>query len=237
MKNNVITIENISFSYDSEPVLKNINMEIYEKDFAAVIGPNGGGKTTLLKIIAGLLKPSKGSLTIPEKFKIGYVQQHPNLNREFPVTVEDVVLSGTVKNFSLFPFFNSEVKKKANELMAKLELISFSKMQFGKLSGGQKQKTLIARALIDNPDIILLDEPVANVDSIAEDEIYSMLRELNEEKTIVMVSHDISFVSSAVKKVFCVNKTLELPETEHDDGSLFSKYNKTKNTVIHKCGL
>jgi zinc transport system ATP-binding protein len=210
-----VSIKNLTVNYENVEAIKDINLEIEDKDYLAILGPNGGGKSTLLKVILGLIKPSKGEIKIfgksPEASGslIGYVPQFSKFDRNFPINVMDVILMGQLKNkFSLFHKFDKCDLEKCNKIMDELQISDLKKRQIGQLSGGQKQKVLIARALIGNPKILLLDEPTASLDSSATNMIYSLLKKLNDTMTIVIVTHDIGVISSYVKNIACLNKKL-----------------------------
>lgn len=203
--NFAIELVNVSAGYKpSEPIIKDINLKVEEKEFLGIIGPNGGGKTTLLKVILGLLKPNTGKVLIGGKennsgYKIGYVPQYSNFDKTFPISVKDVVSMG-IKNNT-----NSDI---VESVLGKVNLLNKINSQIGHLSGGEQQRVLIARALATNPKILLLDEPTASIDTQTGNSIYELLTGLNKEKTIILVSHDIGAISRAVKKIACMNKKL-----------------------------
>ena len=205
-----IEIKDLSVSYDNVEALKNINLKVKNKEFMAIIGPNGGGKSTLLKALLGLIKPTKGSIDIKKgKGPIGYVPQFSVFDKEFPIKVLDVILMGKLSgNIRPFHKYTKKDILQANRIMEKLDILDFKNRQISQLSGGQMQKVLIARALIMNPSILLLDEPTASLDSNAKNEIYELLKFLNKSKTIIMVSHDIGVISPFIDSVACLNKTL-----------------------------
>ncbi|HCX72629.1 MAG TPA: hypothetical protein DHM37_02840, partial [Candidatus Cloacimonas sp.] len=167
--NKIIKIENLSYSYDFQPSLKNINLEVEENDFMAILGPNGGGKTTLLKIILGFLQPDSGKIeilgTTPQKARrhIGYVPQYAQFDSDFPIKVKEVVMMSCLQNNSFFPKYPQRAQKKAIALLKKLQIENIAEKRLGEISGGQKQRTLIARALMTDPKILLLDEPTASI--------------------------------------------------------------------------
>ena len=188
----IIKIENMSFSYtNTSKTLKDINMEIKEGEFIAIVGENGSGKSSLIKCILGLNKIQSGKITVNDR--IGYLPQMTEIQNNFPATIEEIVLSGTIPNNVLKIFYTKEDKKKAEDIMKKLNLYDMRKKCFYELSGGQKQRVLIARALCSTDKIIILDEPVNGLDPKIVSGIYDMLYDLNQNNglTIVMVSHDV----------------------------------------------
>lgn len=241
----VIKIDSLDFSYtNTANVLEDINLEILEKDFVGIIGPNGGGKTTLLKLMLGLLKPSKGSIeilgTTPQKStnRIGYVPQFNTTDNLFPINSLNVVLMGLTDSNSFLPWFSKKQINRALEVMADVGIEDLSKKSFGELSGGQKQRCLIARAIASSPSILFLDEPTASVDSKVESSIYELLKVLNKDITIVLVSHDLGFVSAYVNKVACVNKKLAMHKTTDINAKDINKiYNAEMSMIKHECGL
>lgn len=212
---NIIQIRELSVYYGNTCALHNINLEIKKRDFLGVIGPNGGGKTTLLKAMLGFIKPATGSILIngkstpSAKERIGYVPQYTRFDRSFPITVNDVVLMGLLdKSKLVFHRYTRKDKDLVLQVMEQLDLTGLQDRQIGQLSGGQMQKVLLARTLVQKPGILLLDEPTASMDAQARTKIYNLLQDLNREITIVVVTHDTSFVSSYIKTIACLNKEL-----------------------------
>ncbi|MBN1985124.1 MAG: ABC transporter ATP-binding protein [Prolixibacteraceae bacterium] len=208
----LIKIENLTVGYDRIPVLENVNLEIFEKDFIGVIGPNGGGKTTLLKAILGLLKPTRGKITFREdidnrKKPIGYLPQVRHIDKKFPITVYDVVRSGLLmERRNNLPA--AALKTKIEQLLSETGILNIRNKAIGELSGGQMQRVFLCRALISNPKILILDEPDTFVDNRFEGELYSRLSRLNNDIAIILVSHDLGTISSYVKTIACVNGDL-----------------------------
>jgi zinc transport system ATP-binding protein len=210
----VIRLDDVWVKYGDITVLEGITLSIQDMDFLGIIGPNGGGKTTLLKVILGLINPSRGSVTVlgdsPERSRryIGYVPQISQFDREFPVTVLDVVLMGRLGRKGILRRYSEEDKRVAYEVLESVEMLELKDNQIGKLSGGQLQRVLLARALASDPKILLLDEPTASIDEPTKTELYELLKNLNRKVTIVLVSHDIGVISSHVDKIACINRKL-----------------------------
>ena len=205
----LINISNLYYKYHKTDVLENINLSIKDDDFLAIIGPNGGGKSTLLKLILGLLTPVTGK--IDKKLKnslIGYVPQNTNLNIDFPITALEIVLMGHIVSKKRIFGYSKEDIACAMESLKKVSMEKFANSKIGDLSGGQRQRVFIARALCSNPKIMLLDEPTASIDVKGQREIYELLKELNKFICIVVVSHDISVLLNYAKNVAHINKTL-----------------------------
>lgn len=208
---NIIEIKNLYVRYDDTCVLSDINLNIKRNDFIAIIGPNGGGKSTLLKAITGLIKPTEGSIKINSvsKTPIGYVPQFTKFSKQFPINVTEVVLLGMLNKYNkIFHKYSNSDKKAALSILKQLDLIHLKDRQMGQLSGGQLQRVLIARALASNPEILILDEPTASLDANSKTMIYSLLKDLNKTKTIIIVSHDVDVITSYVNSVACLNKEL-----------------------------
>jgi len=215
MQDPILHIENLSVHYAGRAALTEICLDVKEKEYLGIIGPNGGGKSTLLKAILGLIPLSQGEIDLfgdaPEKErqKIGYVPQISSLDRHFPATVFEVILSGRLTR-GLHPFFHySKADEEAVErIVERLGISSFCRRRISELSGGEFQKMLLARALVCGPQLLLLDEPTASVDASSRIEIYRLLEELNQEITILLVTHDLFAVSSAVSQIACLNERL-----------------------------
>ena len=209
----ILEVKNLSFSYDKQTILEDITLDVDQNDFLAIIGPNGGGKSTLLKLILGILKPKNGTIKVFSKTlhqnitHIGYVPQNININVDFPIKVLDVVLMGLSKKLFTFTY-TKEQKKDAIEALRRVGMEDFSETKIGNLSGGQRQRVMIARALCSNPKILILDEPTASIDVSGQKQIYDLLKDLNKSITIVVVSHDISVILGYASKVAHINKRL-----------------------------
>lgn len=210
----VVRLEDVWAHYDGVPVLEGINLTIEDADFLGIIGPNGGGKTTLLKVILGLVRPSRGRVFVlgkpPEKSRrrIGYVPQHNLFDRDFPISVGEVVLMGRIGHAGLVRRYGREDKLDAEKALGTVGMLHHKDQQMGKLSGGESQRVLIARALVAEPRLLLLDEPTASVDPAMQTEFYELLATLKQRMAIVLVSHDISAVSVYVDKIACLNTEL-----------------------------
>ncbi len=210
----LVRLENVWVHHDSVPALEAINLSIKANDFLGIIGPNGGGKTTLLKVILGLIKPSRGKVTVlgtsPERARkhIGYISQFNLFDHDFPISVFEVVLMGRYNKSGLLRRFSEEDRKAAIEVLKTVEMFDYKERQVGKLSGGEQQRVFIARALATNPKLLLLDEPTASIDPNMQAEFYELLDRLKESMAIVLVSHDISAVSIYVSEIACLNHQL-----------------------------
>jgi zinc transport system ATP-binding protein len=217
--NSQILLKDLSFSYGNNTILENLNFEIFQDDYVAIIGPNGGGKTTLLKLLLGFLQPTKGEIKIlgksPLKVRqtIGYLPQYINFNMDMPINVFDIVLQGRLTKDKLF--YNDKDKSIADEKLTLMNIKELKNRKIKDLSGGQRQRVLLARALTKEPEILILDEPTASIDLEGQKEIYALLKKLPLTKLIV--SHDINILFEGVNKVAHINKTLHLHDAiEHD---------------------
>ena len=214
-----ISLRDVWFDYGRNPVLSGVSMDVAAGSFAGLVGPNGGGKSTLLKILLGLLKPKQGTVAIegqpPHKSGpfVGYVPQFASFKRDFPITARDCVSLGDHHSFFSSRKNLKAAKERADELLNDFELSPFADHQISALSGGQLQRVLIARALMNNPRVLLMDEPTANVDTRSENALFKRLHQLTGDMTILLVSHDIGFISHYVSEVFCLNRSLVCHET------------------------
>ena len=214
MKDTAVHIENLSVYYGRTPAIQEINLDVEDGEYLGIIGPNGGGKSTLLKAILGLVPITTGHVELFDQpggngFKIGYVPQFSSVDKMFPIKLIDVVLTGRLRA-GLTPFFrySSADRKVVSELLEKVGLSELADRQISELSGGEFQKMLIARALAVGPRLLLLDEPTASVDVNAQAQIYNLLEDLNRHMTIIMVTHDLLAISSHVHRLACLNGTL-----------------------------
>jgi zinc transport system ATP-binding protein len=211
----VIQANAVKFSYGSQCVLENVSFEIAHNDFVSIVGPNGGGKTTLLRLVLGLLEASSGTLevfgTTPilARRQVGYMPQYSAWDLQFPVSVIDVVLMGRL-GLGGVGFYRRADREAAIAALENVRMADLAKRPFSKLSGGQRQRVLIARALACEPELLLLDEPTANLDPRFQDDLYELLRLVNQRMTVILVSHDVGFVPQLVRTVVCVNRTVSV---------------------------
>ena len=205
-------MNSLSASYGANVVLHDVNFRVNENDFIGVIGPNGGGKTTLLRVILGLLKPAAGNLVFNSELldanRIGYLPQMSTGDINYPVTVKDIILSGLMIRKGVLSRMSASDKIKANNVIEELGLEGMSKSTLNELSGGQMQRVFLGRAIIGDPKLLLLDEPGNFVDATFENDFYEKLRDLNGRMAILMVSHDVGTISSHIKSFACVNRSL-----------------------------
>ena len=240
MSTPAISIHNLNFAYTGTPVLENIQLDVAEGDFIGIVGPNGGGKSTLLKLMLGLLQPESGELRIfgqtPRRSveRIGYVPQYANFAKDFPISVWETVLLGRLTPRRWFGGHSQKDKRLAEQALRETEIWELRARPIGALSGGQLQRVLIARALASQPDILLLDEPTASVDVRAEKTIFELLRHLNQRMTIIVVSHDVGFISDYVNRVACLNRKLVCHAVDQlDPHQLEHLYGKHVHQLTH----
>ncbi len=236
----IISIERLSFSYNATPVLEDVNVFVNEKDFIWIVGPNGGGKTTLLKLMLGLLSPKKGKIHVFDKSpadvrsRMGYMPQVANLDPKFPVNALDIAMMGRLGNGNSFGPFRNRDREAAERALKETGMYDLRFRPFAELSGGEQRRLLIARALAGEPDILLLDEPTANLDLVVEKELFKILKRLNERLTVILVSHEPAFVSEFVKRVICVNrKVSEHPTCEIDGEFMGDLYGGELRMIRH----
>ncbi len=222
----IVEIKDLEFAYNGETVLKGVNFTVRQKDFIAIIGPNGGGKTTQLKLVLGLLTPVKGIVHVDGKSPqeaspcIGYVPQDVHTNRSFPITVIDVVLMGNLDPNKRLSRRSAANRRDALAALERMEMATYADKKIGTLSGGQRQRVFIARALVAQPKLLLLDEPTASIDTKGQTDFYRLLRELNQNITVLVVSHDLLVISRYVKSVACVNKKLHYHDQAEITGDM-----------------
>ena len=214
MSANIIEIQNLNFSYNGQRVLQDVNLSLKPGDFMAMIGPNGGGKTTLLKLMLGLLSAQSGTIRILGKtpqaasHRVGYVPQDIHINKNFPVSALDVVLMGKLKPGKGWSRHSRQDRIAAVQTLEQVDMAKFRDRRIDEFSGGQIQRVLVARALVTEPELLFLDEPTASIDTRGQNEFYALLKELNANITIIVVSHDLMVISGFVKSVACVNQRL-----------------------------
>ncbi len=219
----VVDVTELSFAYQTQPILSDVSFSIQRGESVCIVGPNGGGKTTLLKLLLGMLEPDSGSISIlggqPARMRsrIGYMPQHLSYDQAFPANVIDIVIMGRMRPLG---FYSKEDRKIAMNALDELGIAELHKRPFASLSGGQRQRVLIARALASRPELLLLDEPTANVDPASESQFYEILRDLAKRITILTVSHDLGFVSQVVDRVLCVNQQVKIHPTSEITGEI-----------------
>jgi len=240
-----IEMRGVRFAYpgQSEPVVENVSFTVSPGESVSIVGPNGGGKTTLLKLMLGLLRPDAGEVRVlgrrPQhaRLRVGYMPQHTQHDLQFPVSVMDVVLTGRLGGRGAaqwLGWYGRADRHAATEALERVALLPLARRPYAALSGGQRQRVLIARALASRPELLLLDEPTANVDALAETRLLDVLGELARSMTIVMVSHDLAFVSDLVHRVLCVNRrVVSHPTTELTGDSIQAMYDDHVRLVRH----
>ncbi|WBW97359.1 metal ABC transporter ATP-binding protein [Oceanirhabdus sp. W0125-5] len=222
----LIDVRNVTLKYDNNIALKDISFSINEKEFIGILGPNGAGKSSLVKVILGILKPQNGKVEIQEKTNISYVSQSVSFDKSFPIKVKDVIMMGFLnKRIKFLKRYSKSENDKADRIMTRLGIIELKNRQIGELSGGQLQKVLIARALVNDPQAILLDEPTASLDANAKSEIFELLKELNSNVAIILVSHNLNMVCKYIDKALIIDKEI-VYYGEPDDGigDVFDSY-------------
>ncbi len=240
MKKEIVRFENVSAGYDGIDILENISFKLKDNTFLGIIGPNGGGKTTLLKVLLGLLKPRKGKVTVFGKSpteasnKIGYVPQGQSFDREFPISVFDVTLMGRLNGNRLFFKYSDEDKKAALDALKLVKMEKFKDRQISQLSGGELQRVLVARALTVSPKLLVLDEPTSSIDPDMQSFFYELMDQLKKEMSIVLVTHEVGAVSLHVDEIACLNRKLHHHgDVEHGLKSLEKTYGCPIRLVTH----
>ncbi|HWL95540.1 MAG TPA: ATP-binding cassette domain-containing protein [Phycisphaerae bacterium] len=237
----VLRFNAVRFSYDEMPVFtRPASFSICKGDFASVVGPNGGGKTTLLKLTLGLLKPESGIVEVlggepaTTRTRVGYMPQHAQLDPKFPVTVMDVVLMGRLGRNRWWSRYDRSDRDAARAALEQVRLLDLAPRSFASLSGGQRQRALIARALSCDPELLLLDEPTSNLDVAAQSDLYELLHQLNQRMTVILVSHDVGFVSKFVETVICVNRNVDVhPASEIAGETISEMYGRDMRLILH----
>lgn len=238
-KRKILDIRNVTAGYGDTVVLENINLTVYEEDFIGLIGANGGGKTTLLKVILGLVKPLAGDVRFYFNGSgkigkhIGYLPQVSMFDQKFPITVRDVVMSGLMAQTGLLKRITRQDKKRIDSILQKTGILHLKNSSMDELSGGQMQRVFLSRALISSPRLLILDEPDSFVDQSFEGELYEILKELNQRITIILVSHDIGMISTYVKTIACVNRHLFYHDSSEITQQLLDNYNCPIELITH----
>lgn len=239
MLEQVIEIRNLRFSFNGNLVLKDVSFNVKQGDFLALIGPNGGGKTTMLKLMLGFLEPDQGMVRVfgrpPRKVSrhIGYIPQYIHMNSSFPISVMDVVLMGRLRSGRFWSGHTREDRIKAGKALEKLEMSEYHDQRIGELSGGQRQRVFIARAIVTEPEILVLDEPTASIDTRGQTDFYEILKDLNKTTTILLVSHDLMVISRHVKSVACVNQSVFYHDDAEFTDDMLNMYNCPVELVAH----
>lgn len=227
----LIELTGVTAGYGSKIVLRDVSLDIWDDDFLGIIGPNGGGKTTLLKVILGLLPPLSGQIRFYDKgvevpsLKIGYLPQMNHIDKKFPISVREVIASGLSSEKPLFRAFNRRQEEQIEKVIRQMDLEDLTKRPIGELSGGQLQRVLLGRSIVSHPKALILDEPNSYVDKRFESKFYQLLEEINRESAVILVSHDIGTVLRMVKNIACVNETLHYhPGSDVSEEWLGEKY-------------
>jgi zinc transport system ATP-binding protein len=234
----LVGLYDIDAGYNGQLVIRNVNLEIHKNDFIGIIGPNGGGKTTLVKVILGLLKPKKGDVKYhgdrdKTTLSIGYLPQVSDIDKKFPISVNDVVLSGFLGSGKFIKKFTPTEKSKAIQIMDEMGILHLKKKSVGELSGGQLQRVFLGRALISSPKVLILDEPNTYVDNKFEGELYERLKELNKSMAILIVSHDIGMISTYIKTIACVNGEVHYHKSNVISEAQLKAYNCPIQLITH----
>jgi len=238
MNDAIIDMAGLSFSYAATTILDSVDLTIFRNDTICLVGPNGGGKTTLVKLILGLLTPDYGTIKVLGKApceasgKIGYVPQHASYDPKFPISVLDVVLMGRLRP-TLFFRHGQKERERARAALAEVGLADYAVRPFAALSGGQRQRVLIARALVGNSEILILDEPTANIDQETTERLYELLRNWTGKLTILMVTHDLGVVPSLFTRVACVNRWVATHPTSELTGKMLAEMYGDDALLIH----
>jgi zinc transport system ATP-binding protein len=241
MSQEIVRFKDVSFSYGERPVLEDVSFDVHEDEFFALIGPNAGGKSTVLKLILGLLKPDRGTIEVfggvaeDARTRIGYVPQRAEFSQRFPISVRDMVMLGRLGTTRAIGGFNARDRQRVAAVLEAVEIADIAAQPLGTLSGGQMQRALIARALVSDPELLVLDEPTANIDIRAEEDLFSLLRQYRTHMTIIVVSHDVAFISGYVDRVGCLNKTLVCHGTESiNSKSIEELYGAPVRRIFHE---
>jgi zinc transport system ATP-binding protein len=232
----LLQLDNVTAGYDNGIVLRDVSMTVLDQDFIGVIGPNGGGKTTLIKLILGLIKPVSGTVQRFDKQEgsfIGYLPQQSQIDRKFPITVQDIVLSGRMSAGGMFNRYSSKDKNQASDSLSQMGISHLARRTAAELSGGQLQRVFICRALISSPKLLILDEPNTFVDNRFEHEMYELLQQFNERMAIMIISHDVGTISYFVKTIACVNTYLHYHPSNIITEEQLAGYNCPLQIITH----
>lgn len=234
MREALISLKEVSTGYFSETIVRDVNLDIFPSDFIGVIGPNGGGKTTLMKVILGLQPLFKGQVLFPAgKPLMGYLPQISQVDKSFPITVRELVASGLKAPNRWFPHLSKAQKRTVNQMLDEAGISWLSSKPIGELSGGQLQRAFLCRAIINQPRLLILDEPNTFVDKGFEQELYRWLKVLNEQMAILLVSHDIGTISPMVKSIACVNGNLHYHPSNQITEDILKVYNCPVDIIAH----
>ncbi|MCD4710555.1 MAG: ATP-binding cassette domain-containing protein [Bacteroidales bacterium] len=234
MSTPLIEIKNIDVAYQKQLVLSNVSLSVFEHDFIGIIGPNGGGKTSLVKAILGLLKPVKGSIKHSlDRSEIGYLPQGSQVDENFPITVREVIASGLEHGLKMSLRTTRSQQHKVEKALETVGLEALHSRPIGELSGGEFQRTMLARAIISSPRLLVLDEPDIHVDNQFETELYALLKELNRTITILLVTHDIGIISPYIKSIACVNRDLHYHASNEINEDQLKVYNCPIEIIAH----
>lgn len=234
----LVEVKDVYAGYGGDAVLKGVSLDIYGNDFIGVIGPNGGGKTTLIKLLLGIIKPYRGKIkylpeTKEQELNIGYLPQFQVIDRQFPISVIEVVLSGLMNKRKLLPGYTRQEKNQARKMLSLMGIAHLEKNTIGDLSGGELQRVLLCRAIISNPRMLLLDEPNTFVDNQFEGELYELLKELNKQMAILLVTHDLGTITPYVKTIACVNREVHYHKSNVITEKQLSAYNCPIQLITH----
>ena len=234
MSTPLIEIKHMDVAYQKQLVLTDISLSVFEHDFIGIIGPNGGGKTSLVKAILGLLKPLRGSIKHAlDRSEIGYLPQGSQVDENFPITVKEVIASGLEHGLKAGFGTARNRKRKVDMVLETVGMEALQSRPIGELSGGEFQRTMLARAIISSPRLLVLDEPDTHVDNQFETELYALLKELNKNITILLVSHDIGIISPYIKTIACVNRDLHYHPSNEINEEQLKVYNCPIEIIAH----
>ncbi len=239
MSRKILEIRNVEAGYEGKVALQNVNLDVYSDDFIGVVGPNGGGKTTFLKVILGMLKPYRGTVKFisgntKERIReIGYLPQYIKIDDKFPISVFDIVLSGLTPGRKLFFRYSKKDKQEVCDMLDKMGIQHLKNKTIGELSGGQMQRVFLSRAIISSPKLLVLDEPNTFVDNQFEGELYELLQSLNKEMAIILVTHDLGIITPYVKTIACINKEFHYHKSNKITEKQLSAYNCPIQLITH----